>query len=76
MTTNEKLELLRRDLRLQGLGPLNETMNEIGSAIGKLLDAVGAALRQAVRNYPAATLWFAFQVGYMVGRSGHRHAHN
>lgn len=74
MVVDERLDQLSRQLTRQSLGPMDTIINEITNRIAASGAALVAGLRQAANERPLITLLLSWQVGYLIGRMGHRHA--
>jgi hypothetical protein len=75
MVVDERLDRLSRQLSWQSLGPMDTVINEITNRLTASGAALVAGLRQAAYERPLITLLLSWQVGYLIGRMGHRHAH-
>jgi hypothetical protein len=72
MEVDERLEKLSSQLSRQTLGPFDAAVREVTARVGTASSALVAALRWAAHERPLMTLLLSCQLGYLVGRMGHR----
>ncbi len=74
MDVDDRLEQLSRQLSWQSPAPVNTVLGEIMARMTTAGSAVAAGLRWAASERPLVTLLLSCQIGYLVGRMGHRYA--
>jgi len=74
MATEDDLDQLRRKLSWEGAGPLTDLSNQVAAAVFARLHSVAQWVREKAEDQPLVSLLLAFQLGFVVGYRGTRHA--
>jgi hypothetical protein len=74
MDVDEQLDQLSRRLSWQSTASVDTVVGEIIARLRTASSALVASLRWAAYDRPFITLLLSCQVGYLVGRMGHRYA--
>jgi hypothetical protein len=74
MDVDEQLEQLSRRLHWQSPAHIDTAVDEIMVRLRAAGSALVAGLRWAAHERPLITILLSCQLGYLVGRMGHRYA--
>jgi hypothetical protein len=74
MVVDERLDQLSKQLSWQSLEPANAIVGEMIARLGAASSYLVASVRRAAYDRPLITLLLSWQLGYLVGRMGRRHA--